>query len=176
MIWVIMGVSGCGKTTLGRLAAERSGLTYWEADEFHPAANVDKMSRGIPLNDRDRLPWLRAIREQMDRLRREGESGIFSCSALKGSYRRFLEEECCGALRWVYLRGEHELIRSRLKERRGHFFQPSLLASQFADLEEPREALVIDASLPPEEMWRLFREDAGAALSGGNGCGKRTGE
>lgn len=162
MIAVLMGVSGVGKTTLGlRLAAEL-GWPFLDADDFHPAANVAKMSRGLPLTDADRAPWLDAlaagIRERLAR----GESAVLACSALKHGYRERLRVD--PSVRFVYLHADPALIRRRLQERRGHFFAPELLESQLAALEEPREALRVDAADAPDVVVR--RIVAGLGLRG----------
>jgi carbohydrate kinase (thermoresistant glucokinase family) len=131
-----MGVSGSGKTTVGSLLASRLGWAFAEGDAFHPAANVAKMSRGEPLTDADRLPWLRAIAAWIDDQRAMRAGGIVSCSALKRSYRALL----LGGrpdVRLVFLRGDQNLIAARMRLRQGHFMPPSLLQSQFATLEEP---------------------------------------
>jgi carbohydrate kinase (thermoresistant glucokinase family) len=131
-----MGVAGSGKTTIASLLAGRLGWAYAEGDAFHPAANVAKMSRGEPLTDADRLPWLQAIAAWIDAQRAMGTGGIVSCSALKRSYRALLLDGRPDA-RLVYLRGDPALIGARMRARQGHFMPPSLLASQFATLEEP---------------------------------------
>ncbi len=135
-VLVVMGVSGSGKTTVGALLAGRLGWDFAEADDFHPPANVAKMRSGVPLDDADRLPWLNAIAAQIDRWRAEGRSGIVTSSALKRRYRDILVGDR-PEVRLVYLNGDPELIAHRLAARHGHFMPASLLASQFADLEEP---------------------------------------
>jgi gluconokinase len=149
---VVMGVSGTGKTTVGRLLAERLGVPYAEADDFHPAANIAKMSAGTPLNDDDRGPWLDAIGAWA--AGRRGQGGVVSCSALKRRYRDRLRAADPG-LFFVHLRGDRALIARRLDERRGHFMKRALLDSQFADL-EPLEAdehgTAVDVSATPEEI------------------------
>lgn len=131
---LLMGVSGSGKSTVGELLASRLGWPYADADSFHSKANVDKMATGHPLNDDDRKPWLESIRAWIDERIAKGESGIVSCSALKKRYRDVLRAP---ALTIVYLRGTREEIEPRLAGRKGHYFKPELLASQFAALEEP---------------------------------------
>lgn len=133
---VFMGVSGSGKTTIARGVAERLGWELLEGDSFHPPANVEKMSHGVPLTDDDRWPWLRAIAAEVDRLRAEGRSAAVACSALKRAYRDLLlGGHPDGIL--VYLEGSPELIGQRMQARKGHFMPSKLLESQFATLEPP---------------------------------------
>ena len=151
MIVLVMGVSGSGKTTIGERLAARLGCGFSDADQFHSPANKAKMSRGIALTDADRQPWLLAIRAAMDEQRRQGRNHVFACSALKRRYRELLR----GAdddLRLVYLQGPPNLLARRLRQRKGHFFAPELLADQLATLEPPGpdEALVMDIRQPPE--------------------------
>lgn len=149
---VFMGVSGSGKTTIARGVAERLGWELLEGDSFHPPANVEKMSRGIPLTDDDRWPWLRAIAAEVDRLRAEGRSVAVACSALKRAYRDLLlAGHRDGIL--VYLQGTAELIEQRMQARKGHFMPPKLLESQFATLEPPNpdeDPVVVSVAPPPE--------------------------
>ena len=144
MIFMIMGVSGCGKTTLGKRVAESLGISYFEADEFHPAANIEKMSSGIPLEDEDRWPWLALIRDKVKEYQKNGESAVFTCSALKESYRFFLGEGLLEPMKWVYLKGSFDTIFKRLEQRKGHYQKAGMLESQFADLEEPDYGLILD--------------------------------
>lgn len=153
-IAVIMGVSGCGKTTIGRLLAKRRGWSLIEGDAFHPRANVEKMSAGIPLTDEDRWPWLRAIAAEIDARRARGEPSVVASSALKRAYRDVLIGDRSDVV-LVYLKGSKELIAERLKARRGHFMPPSLLDSQFAALEEPgpdERPIVVSIDPPAEAM------------------------
>lgn len=140
-----MGVAGSGKSTVGRLLAERLGWPFVDGDDLHPAENVEKMRRGIPLTDADRLPWLERLRELVSR----SERAVVACSALKESYRRTLEGGD-PRVRFVYLRADPALLASRLEKRTGHFFARTLLDSQLAALEEPEDAIVVDASQPAE--------------------------
>lgn len=150
-ILLIMGVSGSGKTTIGALLAGRLGWTYAEADDFHPAANVEKMHAGVPLTDEDRGPWLEAIAAWIDR--QEGPA-VVTCSALKRKYRDVLRTDP-GRVRLIYLEGGHDLISRRMAARHGHFFPKQLLDSQFADLEPPRpdeNALVVSIDQTPADV------------------------
>jgi gluconokinase len=132
----IMGVSGSGKTTIGRALAQRLGWPYKEGDELHPPANVAKMRSGIPLTDADRWPWLRLVAAWIDDRRAAGEPGIITCSLLKRAYRDLVIDARPG-VRLMFLRGDKRVIAARIAERRGHFMPSSLLDSQFATLEEP---------------------------------------
>ena len=151
MVIVIMGVSGSGKTTIGRSLAETSHWGFSDADDFHSPANVEKMKNGVPLTDEDREPWLRSIRAAIEQWNRDEPGHVLACSALKGSYREILglnDPE----VKFVYLQGGFDLICQRLKERKSHFFNPALLRSQFDALENPKNALVVDASKEPQEI------------------------
>lgn len=158
---LLMGVSGCGKSTTGRNLSQALGWPYRDADEFHPEANVAKMRAGIALSDEDRWPWLDAIGAWIDDRRQAAAPAIVSCSALKRIYRRRLFAGRDG-VRLVYLQGRRELIAQRLKGRKGHFMPSALLDSQFAALEEPgREegALVVPVALAPKKVVRRIIED-----------------
>jgi gluconokinase len=150
MVIVLMGVSGSGKTTVGKALAEDLGWGFVEADDFHPAENIEKMRSGVPLTDEDRWPWLRALRERIDPACGRGENIVLACSALKQEYRDYLalnDPECVG---YVYLHGSEELIESRLAEREGHFMDPALLQSQFEALEPPAGTVHVEITRPPE--------------------------
>ena len=152
---VLMGVSGSGKTTVGRkLAAALGGAwRFADADDFHPPANVAKMSAGVALDDADRWPWLDALRRHLDACAASGESVVLACSALKASYReRLLPGR--GRTAFVYLRADPQTLRNRLAARRGHYMKAALLDSQLATLEEPGPgtAIAVDATLPPDEV------------------------
>jgi gluconokinase len=151
---ILMGVSGCGKTTVAKLLAGRLGRTLLEGDDFHPKRNVEKMSHGMPLNDEDREPWLRAIAAAIDRARRSGRQVVVTCSALKRTYRNFLADGHPDVV-FVYLKGSQALIADRLKRRAGHFMPAALLDSQFAALEEPgpgEPAITVSIDRTPEAI------------------------
>jgi gluconokinase len=152
MITIVMGVSGSGKSTIGEGLAVRLGQPFIDGDGLHPNANREKMARGVPLDDTDRQPWFEAIVAEMDRHRERGESLVLACSALKVSYRDFLRGGH-DDVRFVYLHASREMLAERLEHRSGHFFDPALLDSQLATLEEPSrdEALWVDVGMPPAE-------------------------
>jgi gluconokinase len=150
MIIVLMGVSGSGKTTVGKLLASTLGWDFIEGDDVHPPANKEKMSRGEPLDDSDREPWLAALAGMLRERVRSGRNAVLASSALKDAYRRRLRVD--PAVRFVYLKATPEQIARRLETRQGHFFPPDLLRSQFVALEEPRDALTVDASQSPDEI------------------------
>lgn len=153
MIVVVMGVSGVGKTTLGRALAERLGAEFLEGDRFHPAANVEKMRAGTPLTDADREPWLRALAVEAERLAAVGRSVVIACSALKRRYRAILTERV--PMKFVHLTGDPALIKARLDARVGHYMPPSLLPSQLAALEPPdvdEDAINVDIDAPPPAL------------------------
>jgi len=150
MIVVLMGVCGVGKTTIGRVLAERLGAEFLEGDRFHPAANVEKMRAGTPLTDEDREPWLRALAAEGARLAQQGKSAIIACSALKRRYRLILSEQV--DMKFVHLTGDPSLIKQRMDARVGHYMPPSLLPSQLAALEPPdidENAVNIDIDADP---------------------------
>ena len=142
MTVLLMGVSGSGKSTIGRALAAELDWPFLDADTLHPPANVAKMASGIPLTDEDRWPWFDRIVAEMRRYAAAGNHVVIACSALKQAYRDRLESG--GPVRFVYLKGDAETIAPRLAGRAGHFMPPSLLASQFATLEEPDDAIVVD--------------------------------
>ena len=150
MIVLVMGTTGAGKTTIGTILARRLGWTFLDADDFHPAANIEKMKKGIPLTDADRAPWLAAIHAELERRSKAGENVVLACSALKQKYR---DKISAGLdVKVVYLKGSYETMRRHIEERHGHFAGAGILAGQFADLEEPKDAIVVDVSKTPEEI------------------------
>ncbi len=150
MVIVVMGPTGSGKTTIGSLLAQQLGWDFVDADQFHSAANKEKMHQGIPLTDADRAPWLAAIHQQIEQWIAEKRNVVLACSALKQSYRDLLWRG--GDVKLVYLKGSYELIAQRLLTRHGHFADEHILAGQFADLEEPADAITVDISAPPEKI------------------------
>ena len=151
---VLMGVSGAGKTTVGRLLAGLLDAEFAEGDAFHPTNNIAKMSNGTPLDDADRLPWLNAIAASIDRARGNGRGMVVTCSALKRAYRDILIGKRAGVA-LVYLSGSRDLIGRRLGGRKGHFMPPQLLESQFAALQEPgadERAIVVDVTASPKKI------------------------
>jgi gluconokinase len=158
MIVILMGVSGAGKTTVGRRLAEDLQWKLLDADDFHPPANIEKMSRGVPLEDADRWPWLDRLNAMVRESDSRGESVLLACSALKTRYRDRLAAGCA-RVSWVYLKGDFDLIESRLKARKGHYMKAGLLQSQFAALEEPSDALVADIGGDPAQIAaRVLRQ------------------
>jgi gluconokinase len=153
MILIAMGVSGCGKTTIGELLAARLGCDFADADSFHSQANKDKMHKGIPLTDEDRWPWLKAIRASIEEKQADGTTHVYACSALKRVYRDILRDGDTDVT-FVYLKGTPELLQERIKTRKGHFFDPKLLQSQLDTLEPPGpdEAIEVDIALSPEQI------------------------
>ncbi len=154
VVLVLMGVSGCGKTTVAQILAERLHWPFEEGDALHPAANVAKMAAGHPLDDADRAPWLAKVADWVDARLAAGQSGIITCSALKRSYRDLIDRRGEG-VEFVYLHGSRELIAARLSGRHGHFMPSSLLDSQFATLEEPgpdEPAIRVEIGEPAEDI------------------------
>jgi gluconokinase len=152
MIILLMGVTGSGKTTIGELLAHRLNWQFLDADDFHSAANKNKMHQGIPLTDADRVPWLDAIHTKLAQLQNQHQDAVLGCSALKLSYRKRLAEGINAKL--VYLKGSYDFIEERLRSRKNHFADEHILAGQFRDLEEPTatEATIIDIAPPAETI------------------------
>lgn len=155
MILVVMGVSGCGKSTVGEALAQDLGWPFLDADAFHPPANVAKMAAGTPLTDEDRWPWLDRIAEALREILARGGHAVLACSALRAVYRDRLAR--AGDVRFVHLRGDLETIAARLAVRRHRYMPASLLASQFEALEPPADALIVDIRDPVETQVATIR-------------------
>ena len=152
MVVIIFGVSGAGKTTVGKLVAERLGWIFLDADDFHSPENIEKMKRGVPLREADRKPWLETLRQRIAQSLRKKENAILACSALKRAYRNELRID--SNIVFVFLRGDRQRIAKQMRGRSGHFMDPALLDSQFADLEEPQpdeDVIVVELSGTVEE-------------------------
>jgi len=153
VIVIVFGVSGAGKTTIGKLLAEQLGWQFYEGDDFHPRANIEKMHSGRPLTDEDRWPWLERLRGQITRSITAKENAVLACSALKRAYRDRLRVS--DDVTFVFLRADHALVAEQLRHRRGHFMNPELLRSQFADLEQPEpdeDVLTTELGRTPQEL------------------------
>lgn len=155
-----MGVTGAGKTTIGRALATSLGWEFHDGDDLHSAANKRKMHQGIPLDDADRAPWLRALRKLIETMLADGRNGVVACSALKQSYRDELVVDR-NSVKVVYLKVSQPVIAERLRKRSRHFMNPDLLKSQFDTLEEPADAIVVDASMAPEAVVNTIRARLG---------------
>ena len=160
MIIILMGVSGAGKSTVGKLLANDLGWSFYEGDDLHPRSNVVKMAQGIPLTDDDRWPWLRRIRLLIGDLVSRGQSGVVASSALKQAYRDELVGDV-DDVKLVYLKGEYGTIISRLEGRQDHFMKSGLLESQFQDLEEPDGVFTVDVGADPEAIVASVKQALG---------------
>ncbi len=147
-----MGVTGSGKTTIGRKLAEEWGCPFYDADDFHSAANKEKMSRGISLTDEDRMPWLEKLKAEIGKWNEKNTLTVLACSALKQKYRDLLSQG--NAVQWIYLKGDRETIQKRIESRKGHFAGLDLLESQMTALEEPKGALQVDVRKDPATIIR----------------------
>ncbi len=153
---IVMGVSGCGKSTIGAKLADELGWEFFDADDFHPAANREKMAQGIPLTDADRADWLAALQHLLRTHAEDGTPCVLACSALKQRYRDTLAVN--EKVRFAYLRGSFDQIETRMKRRKDHYMPVELLKSQFEALEEPRDAVIVDISHAPEEIIQIIRK------------------
>jgi gluconokinase len=160
MIVIVMGVTGAGKTTIGRALGAALGWEFHDGDDLHGAASKRKMHQGIALDDSDRAPWLSAIRQLIEAMLSEGRDGVVACSALKQAYRDEIVVDP-SLVKVVYLKGSKEIIAERLRERTGHFMNSDLLQSQFDTLEEPRDAIVVDVAAAPEAIVNEIRAKLG---------------
>ncbi len=161
MIVIIMGTTGAGKTTIGTLFAAQLNWQVADADTFHPPANIKKMSEGIPLNDADRAPWLEAMRKAILEWIAAGKNVVLACSALKRDYRNELRPS--PEVKIIYLKGTYALFAERIRHRHGHFAGEGILAGQFADLEEPDDAITVDAALLPQQIVAEIRKQLALA-------------
>jgi len=159
MFIILTGVAGAGKTTIGTSLARELGWRFYEGDDFHPAANIEKMRRGEALTDRDRAPWLGRLRALIEQALEREENGILACSALKRSYRARLRVD--ERVIFVHLALSQALIERRLKQRQDHFMNPALAESQFETLEPPQSGLTLNASLPPSVLVEQVRRALG---------------
>lgn len=157
MIIQVIGVSGCGKTTIARKLSEAIGLPYYDADDFHPQENIDKMSSGQPLTDEDRASWLDTLSKNLQKWEKEG-GAILACSALKEKYREILAQgldQC----HWIFLSGSYELILERMNKRKDHYMSGEMLRSQFETLEVPAYGIHIDIQKSPEEILATIKSN-----------------
>ena len=159
MVVIIFGVSGAGKTTIGKLLARQLGWDFFDADDFHSKANIDKMRKGIALTDADRAPWLSNLRTKIEEILQSQHHAVMACSALKAAYRRQLRVN--DAVRFVFLRGEKKLVQEQLEHRTGDFIDHGLLESQFATLEQPtsdENVVTISLGREPDELVREIKQ------------------
>jgi gluconokinase len=159
VILIVFGVSGAGKTTIGQLLAAELGWKFYEADDFHSPANIDKMRAGVALTDDDRWPWLESLRSLIERCLAANENAVLACSALKKSYRRYLRIN--EQVKFVYLRDSHKQVASQIQRRQGHFMNPKLLQDQFTTLEEPdpeEETIVVELGDSPPDLVSEIRK------------------
>jgi len=157
MVIIIMGVSGSGKSLIGKKLAEKLHFPYYDADDFHPEANVAKMREGVPLTDADRQPWLQSLAQYIHAWEKQ-EGAILACSALKEKYREILSFHYADFVKFIYLKGERDVILKRMQERAPHYFPPDLLDSQFAALEEPKDIFTVNIDTSPETILRKILE------------------
>lgn len=165
-IYIVMGVSGSGKTTVGKLLAERLELPFHDADDFHPAANIEKMSNGIPLTDADRAGWLADMAAAITRWETSG-GAVLACSALKEAYRQTLQKGARELIRWVFLDGSRELLSDRIEHRKGHYMAVNMLDSQLETLEKPAYGLRIELrkDQTPEQVTEQIVQAGTAAMA-----------
>jgi len=156
--FIMMGVSGCGKTSVGKALADGLGWDFYDADDFHPPENVAKMANGIPLDDSDRAPWLASLHDMISSNLKADKPGVLACSALKERYRQQLVDGNDG-VQIVHLKGSYDLIWSRMEKRTDHYMKPHMLKSQFDALEEPSNALTIDISMSVEDIVKKIISD-----------------
>ncbi|MFC1567430.1 gluconokinase [Thermodesulfobacteriota bacterium] len=155
MVYVVMGVSGCGKTTIGRLLAKRLALAFYDADDYHTENNVDKIKKLVPLNDEDRISWLSDLAEHIAQWNKN-EGAVLACSALKEKYREILSWDGKAQVVFIYLEGDKNIILERMKGRKEHFFPLELLESQFNALEVPRNGIAVQTDKTPGEICNVI--------------------
>ncbi len=160
MIVVLMGVTGSGKTTVGKILATELGWKFRDADDYNPLANIEKIRRGIPLTDEDRKPWLQILAKLIDDARDRGENIVLACSALKHAYQEYLRHHL-DVVRYICLCGSEEVMQKRLAARKGHFMNPTLLGSQFEIPEPPEDAIRVDVTGTPEKVAGEIRHRLG---------------
>ncbi|MBL4632057.1 MAG: gluconokinase [Paraglaciecola sp.] len=153
MIYIVMGVSGCGKSTIGVLLANRLNLDFYDGDDFHPSINIEKMSNGVPLTDMDREPWLRSLAKHIQDWELDG-GAVLACSALKQSYRDILVSTTTDKVQFIYLKGDQAILASRLRNRNAHFMPETLLKSQFDILQPPKDSVTVLLDKPAEDIVR----------------------
>jgi gluconokinase len=158
--YVLMGVSGSGKTTVGKLLAERLGWTFYDADDFHSPASIAKMTAGSPLNDEDRAPWLESLHELISSSIKHNSPGVLACSALKDKYRQLLVSGIEN-IHIVYLKGDYAVIQQHMQARQGHYMKSEMIKSQFDVLEEPENVSVMDVRRSPDEIVDKILEKTG---------------
>ncbi len=156
--FIVMGVSGSGKTSVGKSLAKHLGWDFYDADDFHPPENVAKMAKGISLTDSNRAPWLAALHELISFSLAQNRPGVLACSALKERYRQKLLEGNDG-VQLIYLKGSYDLIRSRMSARKDHYMKPQMLQSQFETLEEPVNALIVDITPSVDEILKVILQN-----------------
>lgn len=156
MIFIVMGVSGCGKSTIGKQLSEKLAIPFFDADDFHPKENIDKMANGFALNDSDRLPWLEVLSLKINKWNAD-KGAVLACSALKESYRKILSNQV-EKIVWIYLEGDAETIQTRLQKRNNHFMDPNLLTSQFNTLEVPNYGIHISIQASVESITNTILE------------------
>ena len=157
MFLILMGVSGSGKTTVGKALAERLSLPFYEGDDFHPERNIQKMSDGKPLNDGDRKEWLDALEALIRSRLSEGKGGILACSALKRAYRDQLRVDP-EQVKFIYLKGDYDLIFTRMQAREDHYMSADMLTSQFDDLEPPKDAFTVEVDKPADQIVKEIED------------------
>jgi carbohydrate kinase (thermoresistant glucokinase family) len=161
VVYIVMGVSGSGKTTIGKIVAQMLGLPFYDGDDYQPEPNVAKMRQGIPLTEEDRTPWLETLAAEIVRWN-AGGGGVLACSALRKRYRRLLSRDDEKRVFFIYLHAPRELLKKRLQERRGHYFGWELLQSQIDALEIPEDAVAVDVEAPPHQVARQILAELAA--------------